>query len=295
MSKQQNSTKSNKAKVVASTIAICGIIAGSTYFLENHVDAFNSVEQKMELTPPLQFSASKSFDKVIAMAYTQDEYRLIADDITQRMKENNALTFVSESNIAHDDMLKQKLIKNKTEYEAELKKAEQIRKEQEEAARQKALEEAKEKEANKKVENVKAVQNEGYIPSAHYNYLVKKVNEYGLDLKKTLAVMKHESNFNPNAISSTNDYGYFQINIVNHNNLSALLGTANEPLNPYVNIDWGTYMLADLTNKWTSAGLSGSALDDAVLSSYNKGLNGYKKYGKATVYLEKWRAAYNQL
>lgn len=162
------------------------------------------------------------------------------------------------------------------------------------------LSEFAKRETEENVEQVVAEQsskiaNEGYLPSEHYNYLQEKVEAYGLDMKKTLAVMKHESNFNPNAVSSTNDYGYFQINTVNHSRLSNLLGTPNKPLDPYVNIDWGTYMLHDLYKHWSEQGLSGSELDDAVMSSYNKGLTGYKKYGEATAYLEKWRTAYNNI
>lgn len=129
------------------------------------------------------------------------------------------------------------------------------------------------------------------MPKEHQEYLYKRCQELGLNYKKTLASIKHESDFNVNVVSETNDYGYFQINKVNHQDLSQKLDTANSPLNPYVNIDWGTYMLSDLYNYWKDQGYTGTGLDNAVWSSYNKGLNGFKKYGQATAYINKMQEA----
>jgi hypothetical protein len=129
------------------------------------------------------------------------------------------------------------------------------------------------------------------MPKEHQEYLYKLCKERGLDFKKTLAVIKHESVFDSNATNATNDYGYFQVNLVNHKALSNKLGTENSPLNPYINMNWGTYMLADLYQHWSKQGYSGQGLDEAVWSSYNKGLTGFKKYGQATEYIYKMNDA----
>lgn len=129
------------------------------------------------------------------------------------------------------------------------------------------------------------------MPKAHQEYLYKLTNEYGLDFMKTLALIKHESGFEVNIVSDTNDYGYFQVNLINHEDLSRTLGTANAPLDPYINMRWGTYMLADLYMYWGERGYSGQGLDDAVWSSYNKGLGGFKKYGHATEYIHKMKGS----
>nr|WP_106783281.1 transglycosylase SLT domain-containing protein [Lysinibacillus timonensis] len=130
------------------------------------------------------------------------------------------------------------------------------------------------------------------IPYEHQEYLYSLCEDYGLEYDKVLAVMEHESKFDPNAIGATSDFGYFQINAINHDWLSQTLGTPNDPLDPYVNMQWGTYMLSKLTNSWEYHGLTGVALEEAVLSSYNKGVSGYKKTGKATKYIEKVRKSY---
>lgn len=130
------------------------------------------------------------------------------------------------------------------------------------------------------------------LPYEHQEYLYNLCVQYGLDYEKTLAVMEHESKFNPNAIGATSDFGYFQINSINHQWLSEKLGTANAPLDPYVNMQWGTFFLADLYEYWEGQGLTGDALDEAVLSSYNKGKAGFRRTGKATNYIAKVKESY---
>lgn len=125
-------------------------------------------------------------------------------------------------------------------------------------------------------------------------YLNKRVQVRGLYLPEVLAVMKVESSFNPNAVSGDN-FGYFQINSVNHSTLSQKLGTGIKPLDPYVNIDWGTYMLSDLYKKYKKKGLSGQELREVVLSAYNKGEGGYERTGKAYSYINKVNNAQNQI
>ncbi|BDH63172.1 hypothetical protein MTP04_33020 [Lysinibacillus sp. PLM2] len=130
------------------------------------------------------------------------------------------------------------------------------------------------------------------LPYEHQEYLYSLCMDYGLDYEKALAVMEHESKFDPNAIGATSDFGYFQINAINHEWLSKTLSTPNDPLDPYVNIQWGTYMLDYLFDYWEEKGLTGVALEDAVLSSYNKGITGFQRTGKATTYINKVRESY---
>jgi hypothetical protein len=134
------------------------------------------------------------------------------------------------------------------------------------------------------------------MPQEHQEYLYKLCKERGLDFIKTLAIIKHESKFNPNSINpKTQDYGYFQINIVNHKDLSQKLHTENNPLNPYVNINWGTYKLAELYHYWREKGYEGDRLDEAVWSSYNKGIRGFLKHGHAVKYVQKVRESIKEI
>lgn len=131
------------------------------------------------------------------------------------------------------------------------------------------------------------------MPIEHQEYLYKKCKEWELDYSKTLAIISLESNFNSKLISTTRDYGYMQINKGNHSHLSKTLGTPNSPVDPYINIDWGTYMLGDLYQNWRGHNINEevkegqifSELDKYVMSSYNKGITGFKKKGMATKYI----------
>jgi hypothetical protein len=129
------------------------------------------------------------------------------------------------------------------------------------------------------------------MPEKHQRYLFEKCKERGLDYKKTLALIQHESNYNPNAVSDTMDYGYFQINEINRAELAKKLNTPDSPLNPYINMDWGTYILAELYEYWEEKGVTGEELDRHVWSSYHKGIKGFKENGEATSYIKKVEAA----
>lgn len=155
-----------------------------------------------------------------------------------------------------------------------------------------------EKGSKKKEQQDKNILTEGNIynanipmPKEHQEYLYKLCKKRHLNYQKTLAVIKHESSFDPNVINETNDYGYFQINLVNHEDLTNKLHTENSPLNPYVNMNWGTYMLADLYSYWGEEGFTGKRLDEVVWSSYNKGITGFRNKGDATKYISKMREA----
>lgn len=128
------------------------------------------------------------------------------------------------------------------------------------------------------------------MPEKQQEYLYGLVRDRGLDYEDTLAVILQESSFDADSIDSGN-YGYFQVNRVNHDSLADTLNTKNTPLNPYVNINWGTYMLSSLQEKFEDKGYTGRKLQEAVLSSYNRGENGYKKYGVAEQYMDRHDAA----
>lgn len=133
------------------------------------------------------------------------------------------------------------------------------------------------------------------MPREHQEYLYELCELYGLDYIKTLAVIQHESLFDANATNATNDFGYFQINEVNHASLAEKLKTKNQPFDPYVNMQWGTYMLSDLYAYWEERGYHGQGLDDAVWSSYNKGVTGFLQYGHAVEYINRMKASIEKM
>lgn len=113
--------------------------------------------------------------------------------------------------------------------------------------------------------------------------LSKELQKYTYDLvhkykttkffneKLIYAVIELESNFNPNIISSTNDYGLMQINITNHKWLSKKLGI-NNFLDAKDNINAGVFILHLLTRKYEYKGIH------YILTAYNRGENGATNY-----------------
>lgn len=163
---------------------------------------------------------------------------------------------------------------------------------------------------NNKYEGYPVVENaEGFkyieeipMPKKHQKYLYDICKKRNLNYLKTLALLKHESQFKVDAISSTDDYGYMQVRIINHKRLSNELKTPNTPLDPYVNMNWGTYMLKELYDLWEKENIDNTnpetnitTLDRYVMSSYNKGVAGFKKHGEATKYIEKVEKELNLL
>lgn len=111
---------------------------------------------------------------------------------------------------------------------------------------------------------------------------------YEVDYKLALAVMSVESDFRPNLISRTNDYGIMQINKVNHKRLKGALGITDF-LDPYQNILAGVAMLSELNGYSTTQ----------ALMIYNCGANGaknlWKKGIKKTAYTDKVQARMEKL
>jgi len=96
------------------------------------------------------------------------------------------------------------------------------------------------------------------------NYTYNRCVEYGIKEYYTLvlAVMWQESDYSPDMVSSTNDYGIMQINKVNQGWLSKLLGTTNY-LDARQNIRAGTYLISKLLLKYDDV--------DKALMAYNMG------------------------
>ncbi len=118
-------------------------------------------------------------------------------------------------------------------------------------------------------------------------YIYDRCEELNLDFIKTMGLIHHESKFDSTNIGSTNDYGLFQINKMNHNWLSKNLKTPCEPLDPIINSTWGTYMLKNIYTFWEERVIKEEQLDHFVWSTYNKGLKGFKSSGEAVNYINK--------
>lgn len=105
---------------------------------------------------------------------------------------------------------------------------------------------------------------------------------YGIDFTLVMALIQTGSDFDPAVISKTNDYGYMQINQINHQWLTDTLGITDFT-DPYENIRAGVFMLRKLFERYEKTNM--------VLMAYNLGENGAARlWGKgiySTDYTEK--------
>ena len=108
-------------------------------------------------------------------------------------------------------------------------------------------------------------------------YTYNRCIEYGIPehYELILAMMWQESNYTPDIISATDDYGIMQINACNHEWLSNLLGTTNL-LDVYQNIDAGTYIISKMLLKYGD--------EHKALMAYNMGENGAALNWDAGIY-----------
>ena len=108
-------------------------------------------------------------------------------------------------------------------------------------------------------------------------YTYNRCVEYGIPehYELVLAMMWQESNYTPDIISATDDYGIMQINACNHEWLSDLLGTTNF-LDVYQNIDAGTYIISKMLLKYGD--------EHKALMAYNMGENGAALNWDAGIY-----------
>lgn len=80
------------------------------------------------------------------------------------------------------------------------------------------------------------------------DYIRDKCEEYQVSTELVLALIDKESSFDPSVVSSTDDYGYMQINRCNYEWLSSTLGV-NSLLDPKENILCGIYIISGYLKK----------------------------------------------
>lgn len=88
---------------------------------------------------------------------------------------------------------------------------------------------------------------------------------YEMDFTFVMALIQQESNYNPDVISKTNDYGLMQINEINHLYLQEQLGITDFT-EPYGNVRAGMFILRKLFEKYETP--------EKVLMAYNMGETG---------------------
>lgn len=107
----------------------------------------------------------------------------------------------------------------------------------------------------------------------YYCYMLCK--GYDIDFTLVMALIAHESNYENECVSRTNDYGLMQINKCNHEWLTEILGV-NDFLDPEQNMRAGCFVLRQLFEKYTDT--------DLVLMAYNMGADNAKKLWDMGIY-----------
>lgn len=132
------------------------------------------------------------------------------------------------------------------------------------------VEETTEEEVEKRENILYYVKDEGYtfyLDAEYQDYLWKKLKECGHTelYELCIALMYHESRFETEVVSATNDHGLMQIN---NGNFSWLHDTLDiDSLDdPYDNIDCGVYILSNAYDKYNDY--------EASLVCYNQGYVG---------------------
>lgn len=110
--------------------------------------------------------------------------------------------------------------------------------------------------------------------------MLEMCEKYELPFALALAVAEQESRFNPDAVSSTDDYGLMQINKVN---FKWLREKGIEPLDYKGNIEAGVLMLSEAVKKHGDYGLA--------LMAYNCGDAGAKRLWKKGIYSTEYSRA----
>lgn len=121
------------------------------------------------------------------------------------------------------------------------------------------------------------------------DYLRSLCQKYNVSFRVMLGLIQIESYYNPNSLSSTNDYGICQVNKCHHEWLSAVFGQTNF-FDMYFNMECGVYMLSryldkgycieqaligynlserGMLNKWNN-GIHHTYYSDKVLNAANK-------------------------
>ena len=111
--------------------------------------------------------------------------------------------------------------------------------------------------------------------------------EHGLSYDMVLAVIQHESKFNPKAVGKNNngseDRGLMQLNSSFHQWHSELLGIPRnqfDPFNERQNLEVGIKILAHYRDYWYERGVDDQErLFKYTLNSYNAGISAYRNMG----------------
>ncbi len=127
----------------------------------------------------------------------------------------------------------------------------------------------------------------------HQKVLWDYCNSRKIDYIDMLALIYTESNFNEKANGKYK--GYFQFSTGTCSRLAKSLKTPNTPLDGKININWGTALYSSILKDKRVKNLTGKKRRDVALSIFQRGTEGYDRYGISTNYLKTYYKKWNIL
>lgn len=108
------------------------------------------------------------------------------------------------------------------------------------------------------------------VPLSHslQRFIYEVCADENVPVALVMAMIDHESHFNPEVVSNTDDYGLMQINAINHEQLEEQYRAANM-LDPYQNVFCGIKVIGSYIEKYEDLSYA--------LMAYNMGEYGAKK------------------
>ncbi|MBS6063995.1 MAG: transglycosylase SLT domain-containing protein [Peptostreptococcaceae bacterium] len=128
------------------------------------------------------------------------------------------------------------------------------------------------------------------------SYIFELCNEEKIPSSLIMAMIYVESNFNPELVSDTNDYGLMQINIINHKWLREKYNVTNF-LNPYQNVYCGVKLIGNLNKKYNDFNKSLMAYnmgEGGAKKAWNKGIMSSKYSRKVLSKMNEYEVAYDK-
>lgn len=242
--KRVKQTKSDKARMRHLCVACVFVLYITTSMYIIDANSFKEEANPVTTESILSVSITEKAETIYCDAKRKVE--------TEKVKEE-----VNKKSIHQED-----LQKNNIELEQEVFTVE------EKSNKKKTTKTSKDKKKKEERENkLYYVSDDGYdfyLDEEYQDYLWKKLKEYDhTDLYEvSLALMYHESKFEKDTVSATNDHGLMQINAGNFSWLKKTLDIKSLD-DPYDNIDCGVYILVSGYEKYGTV--------EEALIAYNRG------------------------
>lgn len=136
------------------------------------------------------------------------------------------------------------------------------------------------------------------VPLSHslQRYIYEICSDKDVPVTLVMAMIEHESGFNPEAISSTDDYGLMQINAINHEWLKEDYRCA-DMTDPYQNVFCGVEIISTYLQKYdgdyTKALMAYNMGDYGARKAWENGVNSTNYTVKILGLLEYYEEEYN--